>query len=796
MSATSELVRREQALASLLPTGDARCDRARLLGELSAYAMSCVAEAQRRGHVVPDAGEIARARVWLWRPVFLCGHHRSGTTLLHGLLDGHPDLLVLPSEGTYFTSFRYVTGERPSVRHLEKFIAEWISRLVDPNFEPHFRLGRSDETSQPYVELARRFFGWHAALRTTAPGSFAPLLALVAAFKGAMNAPDPSRWAEKTPLNEHHVRKLAAFTEARFIHSVRHPDTTLASLRELYRGHSRDEFDADKHARAIADSLRLAHVNQQRFDARYLVVRYENLANATAHEMERVRSFLELAPNASLDTPTAGGSPLRSNSSFDRGDAGVVNRARAAVPAPAADLGAISVFAGDAARVLGYDIVRAGVATSLAIRLRGMSRRLFQSLRSGLRSRECWLMAGSTLFGLAVLELTLRAWFPLSASPYQPDDVSLTKLVPGAHKLFIRSAVNGGQRVVSVVNGEGYRGEDLLPAVANRRRVVVYGDSNVQAEFSTLDATFPEQLERRLHSAFGVPVEVINAGVVGDGPDQVTLRLARDAGNLGASLAVVVIYADNDFGDLLRNRIYRLNASGEIGRATYRLPDALRAQMLRAAFPTGLRRLQLYRHSAQLWNQIRARRHDGFSIDTYLANYVETSLARSEAAYRRFLAAPDDGQAENPFHDYYDADIALTPDSPSARLKVALMGNALVRLRDTAAAVSLPLVLLILPSPIDASESYDIRVDIARWPQYDRTRLSGLVATLASRANLANLNLLTALRTVDADALYFHGGDDHWNDDGQAFAATTLVEFIRRHPQLAQPFAGSSPNGP
>ncbi len=785
----------EQSLAQLLTADDARRDRARLLTDLSAYAMACVLEARRRGPKVPDADAIARAHVWLGRPVFLCGHHRSGTTLLHGLLDGHPELLVLPSEGTYLTSFRYVTGERPSVRQLERFIAEWIARWIDPNFEPHFRLGRSDETSQPYVELARGFFGWHAALRAAAPKSFAPLLALVAAYKCAVQAPEPRLWVEKTPLNERHISRLEAFAAARYIQAVRHPGATLASLRELYRDNGGGAFDAAGHARAIANSLRLAHHNQRLLEPRYLVVRYEDLTNATASEVARLRAFLDIAPSASLAMPTASGAPLRSNSSFNRGEAGVVNRSRAADPAPAADAAAISVFAGSAARVFGYDIARASAATALDVRVRGMPRRVFQWLSKGLRSRESWLVAGSTLLGLAALELALRAWFPLPASPYQPDHALLTKLVPGARKVFIRGTVNGGQRVLTTVNRDGYRGEELLPASANRRRVVVYGDSNVQAEFSSLEATFPEQLEKRLQSTFGVAVEVINAGVVGDGPDQVNLRLARDAARLGPSLAVVVIYADNDFGDLLRNRMYLPDIRGEIGPVPYRLPDGLSEQMQNAAFPAGLRRLQLHRHAARLWNHTRERWNDGFSIETYLASYVENSLARNQASYLHYLAARDDGRVENPFRDYYDADIALTPDAPSARLKVALMKSALARLRDTAAAASVELVLLVLPSPIDASESYDIRVDTTRWPQYDRARLSGLVETLATGANIAHVNLLADLRTVDADALYFHGGDDHWNDAGQAFAAATLAEFIERHPRLAQRFAGSSPKG-
>ena len=90
---------------------------------------------------------------WLLRPVFICGHQRSGTTLLQNLLDGHPRVLLLPSEGTYFTSFAYVARGAPSELAMDRFASEWIARLVDPNFEPHFRLGKSDSSRNP----ARRF---------------------------------------------------------------------------------------------------------------------------------------------------------------------------------------------------------------------------------------------------------------------------------------------------------------------------------------------------------------------------------------------------------------------------------------------------------------------------------------------------------------------------------------------------------------------------------------------------------------------------------------------------------------
>jgi hypothetical protein len=406
--------------------------------------------------------------------------------------------------------------------------------------------------------------------------------------------------------------------------------------------------------------------------------------------------------------------------------------------------------------------------------------------------RAEWLLLGlSVTVSLGLLELFLRMFFPLFSSPYQPDDVLLVKLVPGAKRAFTRLAVNGGQRIVSQINSDGFRGEELRP-LDHVQRVIVYGDSNVQAEFSELPATFPKQLELRLAPAFKTGVEVINAGVVGDGPDQISLRLLRDLGKFKPALVIVVVFADNDFGDLIRNRIYILNSRGDLELNRYRLSPQWRARLEAAAYPQGLRRLQLERYAARLWWLVRQRwwpvplAPDG----EWRSNqtYVEDSLAANQRVFKDYMAdVHGEGYAEDPFFDYYDADIALQPDSPSARYKTALMEKVLLKLRDTTAQGATRLALLILPSAIDACDHYDLPLDAHRFPQYDRGRLSGLVADMAARNGIPYLNLLPTLRAVDANLYYFHGGDNHWNDAGQAKAAQLLANLIEQRQLLREP---------
>jgi sulfotransferase family protein len=376
MTGTPDWIAWEERIAELLPGERGPSpDRALLLAELSLYAQAVVREARKAGSEAPTATERDQALEWLRRPVFICGHHRTGTTLLNDLLDGHPELVVLPNEATYFASFGYAARSRPSPQCVDRFVADWIARFVDPNYEPHFRLGRSGLAGSPSVLFSRRLLGWHTVLLKAWPSRapFALLLSLVAAFSDLASASGSAGrrlWVEKTPRNEHHVDRFAVFRDARFIQLVRDPTATLASLLELHRASEVGEVDAAVQARNIARSLRLAQVNMRRLPERYLVVRYENLVRDPAGEMERVRIFLGISPNPALATPTVIGRPVGANSSYDPGEAGVIHRSRPTRGLSSAEATLIGTFAGSSARALGYDVAALPALGRAALLLR------------------------------------------------------------------------------------------------------------------------------------------------------------------------------------------------------------------------------------------------------------------------------------------------------------------------------------------------------------------------------------------------------------------------------------------
>jgi hypothetical protein len=358
-TAIDQLVEAEQRWDALLvdwrenPTGAGAGARAGT--EWSELAWSIAAEA---GAYPLDPGDVGRGLELAARPVFLCGVHRSGTTLLRDLLDDHPAISVLPSEGGFYSGAHRHVAARKSPLALAAFGQEWLRRLANPVHQPPFwTLGRTTSAGSPYVGFARALLAWWPVLRDRFRRSSAswPLAVVAVAFAYSRAAlritPELRYWAEKTPGNERFRRRLRGdFPDARFVQVIRNPFATYASRRAMDTatfGHFKDELSA---VRDMRRSYRAALA--ERGNDRYRVIRYEDLSASRADTTRGIADFLGVAPHPSLSVPTVAGLPATSNSSV-------------AVPgAPEVELShqerlAVAAAVGAEARRAGYDVPKA-----------------------------------------------------------------------------------------------------------------------------------------------------------------------------------------------------------------------------------------------------------------------------------------------------------------------------------------------------------------------------------------------------------------------------------------------------
>jgi hypothetical protein len=317
--------------------------------------------------------EIAR------RPIFICGAHRSGTTLVRDLLDNHPALSVLPSEGTFFTSSRWYLARHAPGRRLGLLGREWLRRLANPIHQaPYWVLGRSAEDDSPYVHFARCLMAWWPIARryVGVSASSWPLAAIALAYAqctGGLNESSCVRnWVEKSPTNERYIARLQReYPRARVVHVVRHPLAVLASREEELRIADGGRLPARRIARSLERSYRIAARSGDGDDGHYLLMRYEDLLEKPRESVARLAAFLGIEPMPSLLEPSVAGRPAASNSSF-RADAipGHIE------PGGASGVHSLNrqvrerlcVVLGDAAARLGYELEPIPVRRRVALR--------------------------------------------------------------------------------------------------------------------------------------------------------------------------------------------------------------------------------------------------------------------------------------------------------------------------------------------------------------------------------------------------------------------------------------------
>jgi len=278
-------------------------------------AIDDVAERLREG--LEPVGE--RLPGFYRRPLFVVGHRKTGTTLLQELLDGHPQLVVLPGESNHFLTFLPRFGALAPARLAVEAQRWWMLRLITPSgIPPFWALGRPwEQSADPYAAFTGRLLGLASA---NADGDLLGMAAVALGRAAARVA-----WVEKTPGQEHGE------------------DTDLVGVGLAVRR----SFEAA--ARAESD-----------LGGRYLVVRYEELVSDPEDVMRRVVGFAGIDWADSLLTPTVGGTAATSNSAWSaRRVTGEIEGRRLDLWREELDDGAQALVAAAtrrAARRFGYDL--------------------------------------------------------------------------------------------------------------------------------------------------------------------------------------------------------------------------------------------------------------------------------------------------------------------------------------------------------------------------------------------------------------------------------------------------------
>lgn len=409
------------------------------------------------------------------------------------------------------------------------------------------------------------------------------------------------------------------------------------------------------------------------------------------------------------------------------------------------------------------------------------------SFSSSVWSARAFFMAVSGLAALLVGEFVAEPLLgPIHRSCYELDDRVIFKLRSNWQAVYFRTPDNGGQRISYRINSDGFRGEEFASRPGGLR-LMVYGDSFVHAYYCPDSETIPVQLGLRLNAKLSSPAEVINGGVSSYGPDQISLKMETDLPKYSPDLIILAVYSGNDYGDLIRNKVFRLNNSGQLVRNTYAL-----SPYIRNGFELNTRESVLKRASRKLISGIFDKKNaysqmgalpGGLDRDTEL---VDHWLQKVESEYDDYILQGNN-VVTNPYQDYYDADVSVSPNGDSARYKVRLMDAVLSRCKTVADDNGIPIVFLFIPHALSVCENYSTgRVDRERYPDYRRENLTKPLEDWALANNAHYVNLFNVYREQAAESLYFRGKNDHWNRKGQEIAADATMKYLAKNGMLSE----------
>ena len=307
------------------------------------------------------------------------------------------------------------------------------------------------------------------------------------------------------------------------------------------------------------------------------------------------------------------------------------------------------------------------------------------------------------------------------------------------------------------VNSAGFRGPEFkLAPPANGLRVAVLGDSFTEALQVDEQATWVQQLQRRLNADPGCPlltshpagVQLLNFGVGGYGTGQELLTWRHLASPYKPALVILAIYPGNDITDndpkpRSDRPVFRLEREGLLS-----IDQSFRQQ------PATRWRLSL------------------------LGQLVESSVNHSRLlqllneAKNRFAAQRTTPSAKPP---------AAPPAPPQASEEAWAITDALInQLNNEVRAQGSQLLVVSTSSPEQVWPRPDQR---PAQPFAQEQRLAGL---LASR-RIPYLALGPLLqRQADQQGLTLHGfsgqapGEGHWNTDGHRLAAAAIAPWLCR----------------
>jgi hypothetical protein len=386
------------------------------------------------------------------------------------------------------------------------------------------------------------------------------------------------------------------------------------------------------------------------------------------------------------------------------------------------------------------------------------------------------VLLGSLLVSVFAGELALRGWrngtlAPLSGEHVlrEPHPTRGWALVPGGRAL--QRTLDYAVAVEINERGLRDRSHDYEPA-PGLFRIVVLGDSFMEAYQVELEDSLPERLERALADR---ELEVVNLGVGGYGTAQQLLQLREEGLRYRPDLVVLAFYAGNDVQN--NSRELERETWGEDSENTWGRPYATAADL-------GSELVWTPPDFARMRGEADAEARRRAAPARRLWKWIEPALVAN--ALSRAAAALGAGPARPQVHlgRAFLARASRNGEDPASsawQSAWTATRRLLLELRDVGRGAGAELVILLVPAKLQVEADFRARA-VALWGgiALDETRINRELAAFASEHAIPFLDPtpVLAAESERGPRLYYQLEDHHWNARGHEVATRELVRFL------------------
>ena len=260
--------------------------------------------------------------------VFICGHIKSGTSLLNNLLDGHPELLVFPEE--LFITSKFIRAKRKGKIEAKLVWDEFfndvqIRRLSGGKQSGVFgNVDYSAFDGEQFESLCREYSENKDFIETEKGAYIEAIFKSFAQVQG-LDA-EEYIWVEKSPTNEYNFTDLFGyFPNSRFIALKRNPLEIYPSVKKK-RDKEQINYGVDTFMSNWRPLVLLGKMLENSYPDRFKVVDFSDLIHDAPAVMREVSTYMGISYNSSLLKATKMGEKWLGNSMQSANDSNEIRK--------------------------------------------------------------------------------------------------------------------------------------------------------------------------------------------------------------------------------------------------------------------------------------------------------------------------------------------------------------------------------------------------------------------------------------------------------------------------------------